>query len=141
MRAGDLDTAGPVWLYRPRQHKTDRFGHVRVVAVGPRARAVLAPWLARARAKGADALVFPTRRGTGYTDQTYARAVRRCADRVGLPGLVPSQGRHATAERVRRGAGDVAARDVLGHASLGATQRYGAKVNHQHAADVQRRLG
>jgi hypothetical protein len=41
MRACDIDTAGPVWLYRPAQHKTAWRGKARVVALGPRAQAVV----------------------------------------------------------------------------------------------------
>lgn len=45
MRGREIDTSGEVWLYRPSQHKTDHLDHVRIVAIGPQARAVLTPWL------------------------------------------------------------------------------------------------
>jgi len=45
MRTGEIDLSGSVWLYRPRRHKTQHFGRERVVAIGPRAQAVLRPWL------------------------------------------------------------------------------------------------
>lgn len=45
VRPCDLDTSGDVWLYRPGHHKTAWRGKVRVVALGPRAQAVLLPLL------------------------------------------------------------------------------------------------
>jgi integrase len=45
MQAIDLDTAGRVWVYRPRTHKTEHHGKAREVYLGPRAQAVVRPWL------------------------------------------------------------------------------------------------
>jgi integrase len=45
MRACDLDTTGRVWLYRPKTHKTERHGHQRIIAIGPRAQEVIRPFL------------------------------------------------------------------------------------------------
>jgi integrase len=41
VRRCDLDIGGPIWLYRPPHHKTAHRGKVRVIAVGPRAQALL----------------------------------------------------------------------------------------------------
>jgi integrase len=41
MRACDLDTGSEVWLYRPPHHKTRHKGKERVVALGPKAQAVV----------------------------------------------------------------------------------------------------
>lgn len=45
MRTGDLDTSGDVWSYTPARHKTDYHGHRRTIYLGPKAQAVLKPWL------------------------------------------------------------------------------------------------
>src|SRR5262249_60611565 len=45
MRACDLDTAGDVWLYRPAHHKSKAKGKERVVALGPKAQAIIKPFL------------------------------------------------------------------------------------------------
>jgi integrase len=45
MRGADIDRSGPVWVYRPAGHKTAWRGKVRAVPLGPRARAVLRPFL------------------------------------------------------------------------------------------------
>lgn len=48
MRPCDIDRSGEIWLYRPRQHKTQHCGKVRVIAIGPQAQQVLLHYLARA---------------------------------------------------------------------------------------------
>jgi len=45
MRGRDLEMARPVWQYRPASHKTAHYGHERVIDLGPRAQAVVGPWL------------------------------------------------------------------------------------------------
>jgi integrase len=45
MRTIDIDTKGRIWLYKPTDHKTAWRGHHRVVPLGPRAQAILKPWL------------------------------------------------------------------------------------------------
>ncbi len=47
LRPMDLDRSGPVWEYRPGHHKTEHQGRQRVVMVGPKAQAVLMPYLLR----------------------------------------------------------------------------------------------
>lgn len=48
--AADIDRSGDVWLYTPAQHKTEHFEKGRVIAIGPRAQAVLEPYLQGAAA-------------------------------------------------------------------------------------------
>jgi len=45
MRACDLETSGRVWVYRPQAHKTQHFGHVREIFLGPKAQEVVKPFL------------------------------------------------------------------------------------------------
>jgi integrase len=45
MRTCDVDRTGNVWRYTPSRHKTQHFGRARIVALGPKAQAVLTPWL------------------------------------------------------------------------------------------------
>jgi integrase len=47
LRPCDLDRSGEVWLYRPDSHKTEHHERDRLVVVGPRAQALLAPYLNR----------------------------------------------------------------------------------------------
>lgn len=41
IRSRDVDMTGPVWVFRPEHHKTAHHGQQRVVAIGPKAQAVL----------------------------------------------------------------------------------------------------
>jgi integrase len=45
MRACDIDMSGTVWLYRPTGHKTAHHGHGRIIALGPKAQAVVKEFL------------------------------------------------------------------------------------------------
>ncbi|MDY7109817.1 MAG: tyrosine-type recombinase/integrase, partial [Planctomycetota bacterium] len=45
MRGCDLDTSGKVWIYTPAAHKTEHHGHARKIFVGPRAQAIIRPFL------------------------------------------------------------------------------------------------
>ena len=47
MRPRDLDRDGPVWVYRPAEHKTEHHGHGRVIFVGPKAQEIIQPFLLR----------------------------------------------------------------------------------------------
>lgn len=45
LRTSDVDRSGKVWAYVPRAHKTESKGLERRIFLGPRAQAVLLPWL------------------------------------------------------------------------------------------------
>ena len=47
VRPCDIDTSGDVWAYRPESHKTEHHGRARIIFIGPRAQAVLRPYLLR----------------------------------------------------------------------------------------------
>ena len=47
MRPADVDRSGDVWRYTPAEHKTEHQGKRRVVAIAPRAQAILLPYLLR----------------------------------------------------------------------------------------------
>jgi integrase len=47
LRPIDIDRTGKVWQYRPASHKTEHHGRGRVVFIGPKAQAVLLPYLLR----------------------------------------------------------------------------------------------
>lgn len=46
MVPADIDRTEDVWIYRPVEYKTEHFDKDRVIAIGPRAQKVLAPYLA-----------------------------------------------------------------------------------------------
>jgi integrase len=45
MKIGEIDRSGPVWSYRLPKHKTAHLGNDRIVQIGPKAQAVLSPFL------------------------------------------------------------------------------------------------
>jgi hypothetical protein len=45
MRALDLTTTGPVWLFRPHHHKNRHRGTERLIYIGPRAQEIIKPFL------------------------------------------------------------------------------------------------
>jgi integrase len=45
LRTSDLDMARDVWIYTPWTHKTEHHGHVRRIAIGPKAQTILRPFL------------------------------------------------------------------------------------------------
>jgi integrase len=153
MRACDLDMTGAVWLYRPPRHKTAWRGKGRVIALGPRAQAVVRPFLtpaaevplfSPARALAARAAEPRARRqtqvppsqqgrraknpkrrpGDCYTNRAYLTAVRRACRKAGVPHWHPNQLRHTFATRARRQFGLEAAQVALGHARADVTQVY-----------------
>ncbi len=156
MRPADLDVTGPVWVYRPPQHKNLWRGKQRVIAIGPKAQAVLREFLPldtqaavfsprramEARAARRRALrktrVQPSqqsrrkarpRRAPGevYTVGAYAAAIDRACVKAGVPCWSPNRLRHSRATDVRRQYGVEAAGAVLGHAKMSATEVYAAR--------------
>ncbi|MBY0459914.1 MAG: tyrosine-type recombinase/integrase, partial [Gemmataceae bacterium] len=57
MTLGQIDRAGEVWTYRPNRHKTAHHGKMRAIPLGPKAKDVLAAFLA-VRAPDPDAPLF-----------------------------------------------------------------------------------
>jgi integrase len=73
VRPIDLDRSGPVWLYRPEQHKKRWRGLNRVVPIGPRGQVILSPFLT---GRPPAAFVFSPREAVrGLWDEQ--RALRR----------------------------------------------------------------
>ena len=55
MRPVDIDTSGEIWVYTPESHKTAHHEHRRTVVLGPKAQAVVEPFL---RDREAEAFLF-----------------------------------------------------------------------------------
>jgi integrase len=170
LRPCDVDRShGRTWIYRPEAHKTEHHDAVRVVFLGPKAQAILAPFLdrdpgaycfspreavadLRARQRAArKSKVQPSQQdrrqrapqrtpGEHYTTDTYGNAIERACLKAGVPPWHPHQLRHSAATEVRREVGLDAARAVLGHACASMTEHY-AEVDAEKAAQAMERLG
>jgi integrase len=142
-RAGQFDCAAAPWAWRPR-HKTEHLDHELILFVGPRAQAILSPFI-DGKSPG-DYLFQPKhlngKRAQGfrafYDSVSYLRAISRAVDRVNraraqedlppIPHWTPHQLRHARGTLVRERHGLEAAQAALGHSRLASTQIYAQKL-------------
>lgn len=150
LRPCDLDRTGDVWVYQPAAHKGSHRGKSLAVAVGPKAQAVLLPYLSRS----ATVFVFNSNRNPAsrYSPNTYRNAITRAIKRANaarasqpspldpLPHWHPHQLRHTRGTEVRAHAGAEAARASLGHLHLRTTELY-AEADLSTAKEIARRIG
>jgi integrase len=151
MRTCDIDRGDDVWVYTPGSHKKEHHGLQRPVAIGPRGRAVLAPWL---RDDRPEAYLFSPREamesrkirrrmirpGEHYRAGSYRNAIRRACERLKIPVWFPNQLRHNAGTRVRHRFGLEASRAVLGHETVDTTLIY-AEKDREEAKRVMREVG
>jgi integrase len=161
MRPTDLDRSSlaidgvPIWVFRPSMHKGLWRGKSKAVVIGPKAQAVLLPFLDRAP----DAYLFTPAESRGgvrppgskrapgarWMNYAYANAIHWAIDRANrhgeeIPHWTPHQVRHQVATEVRAQYGLEASRNVLGHSDPGITLLY-AERDLQAAAAIVAKLG
>ena len=146
MCVGDLDTSGLTWIYRPRQHKTDRYGHPRLIPLGPEARALVAPYLLKAKGDGPDSYLFRPlggkQRNRPYSRGRYSQIVTDAAASIGLKSIFVSYStRHGMIDRVRKKAGGEAARKLAGHLHLKTTEGYGNMIDPEETTELGEKFG
>ena len=170
MRGCDLNITGQVWTYTPNSHKTEHYGHQRVICLGPKAQEVVKPFLktdlqaylfspkdARqawfaARRKDRKSPMTPSQAkrkpkknpknapGDRYLVSSYSHAVARACEKARVPHWHPHQIRHTRATEIRAEYGLNAARVVLGHRSPQITEVY-AEIDVAKAAEVMGKIG
>jgi integrase len=136
MRPGDIDCQKEIWKYSPYTHKTKKRGKIRQLPIGPRAQAILLPYLEKCVTS--DSFVFPRRVSDYHSAYTYA--IQQACKRAGVPVWTPNQLRHAGGTEVRDKFGLDHAQVMLGHASAKMTEIY-AKVSFDKAAAVAKEIG
>jgi integrase len=146
---GQIDRSVDPWLLKVTAHKSERFGHDRTIPLGPRAQALLKPWLKAdpdaplfspkdACERVREAVRRPTRTDQQrakrrakkptwkasdlYSKGAYRWAIARACDKAKVPRFVPNQIRHTAATRIRRRFGLEAAQVVLGHSKANTTE-------------------
>jgi integrase len=154
MRAIDLNMSGPVWTYRPHKHKNQHRGLERVLFLGPRAQAVVRPFLttelsaflfsprryveamharrsARRRTRRTPSELRRKRKekplrvpAERYDRRSYRQAIVRACRKAGVPPWSPLQLRHTAATTIRAKYGVEAARVILGHSRVETSQIY-----------------
>ncbi len=145
MRACDIDRSGPIWLYRPSEHKNAWRKHVLVKAIPQVAQKILLPfWRAELAAfifSPQTALLekngrFVQRRKRPirerYDTCSYRRAIVygiEKAERGGIevPHWHPNQLRHTIGTEIRQLVSEQAAQLWLGHAHIQTTGIYAQK--------------
>lgn len=127
MTPAQVDRSQEPWVYRPTRHKTQHRGRGRVIPLGPRARAILTPYL---EGCPPDRYIF-TRSVVSHspdhsllTPGRLCQMIARVTAREGIPHWHPNQLRHSAATELRKHAGIEAARLALGHADAGTTEIY-----------------
>jgi integrase len=153
MRGRDIDRSGPVWKYVPESHKTEHHDRQRTILLGPKAQAILEPWLT----VGSEEYLFRPRPmpktlfngrprtskwtpGPCYSANSYRFRIRYACGRAKVPVFAPNQLRHLAATRIRAEFGLEAAQVILGHARADVTQVY-AERDLVRAADVMSQIG
>lgn len=170
LRPRDLDRSGDVWLYRPESHKVEHTGRERIIFAGPRAQAILEPWLDRpadsycfspAEAEAARRAERRRKRKSKltpsqaarqraedparapaerYTPTSYRRAIQRGCEKAKVAKWSPNQLRHNRGTVIRKTYGIEPAQLVLGHADADVTQVY-AERDLERAKEIMREVG
>ena len=170
IRTCDLDITGKIWVYTPESHKTQHHGRERTIYLGPRAQAVIQPFLkevlsaylfspadaesernARRRANRKSPMTHSQAKRKAkrnrrispkdyYNKDSYHHAIRRACDKANVSHWSPNQLRHNAATRLRKEFGIEAARTVLGHSSPVVTEVY-AEIDQLKAADIMGKIG
>lgn len=133
MRPGDIDRSDHnIWIYTLAEHKTERFGYTRTIAIGKQAQEVLIKYLFR----GANEYCFqPVNKnnkeaGLHYSSGSFAKLIARTvrnynadhpSDQIAFHA---HQLRHTFGTEVCLKCGLEATQHVLGHASPEMTKRY-----------------
>lgn len=133
---------GGVWMYRPVRHKTLNRGQLRLILIGPKGQAILAPFLVdrpvdmpcfSPKEAAVDWLVDNGRKvrwgksrtpTDAYKPQSYGHAVAKACKRAGVPHWHPHAIRHNAASRLDAEFGTEMARILLGHSSTTTTDGY-----------------
>lgn len=159
-RVEDVGTFPGVWVYEvpAEANKTAHHDIRRVVFLGPRAQALVRPYLDRRQpgeplfspaevyAETMQALGRPVAQrasrnpGNRYSTSSYGHIVAKAAGRAGVPAWAPNQLRHLRATQIRRRFTRDHSQAVLGHSRLGVTDLY-AEIDLGKAAEVMRRMG
>ncbi|WP_425400360.1 tyrosine-type recombinase/integrase [Aeoliella sp.] len=127
IRPADVDRQANVWEYRPQSHKTEHHGKRRVVVLGPKAQAILTPYLFR----DAEEHCFRPKRHIAvprkfkrYRTDSYRRAIVRACEKAEVPAWSPNQLRHTAGTEIRKQYGLEVAQVILGHSKANVTEIY-----------------
>lgn len=140
MRPMEIDRNGPdgCWLLIPNRHKGTWRDHGRVILVGPRAQAILAPFLLQT--PGEEAYIFRSNRKAinPYCSESLSKAVKTACEEAGVIPWCPYDLRHEACRRVRRDFGDQGVKVHLGHISSDTGKLYGKGISEEDVKEAAR---
>jgi len=154
LSTNDIDKIGDIWIYIPESHKNEHRNKHRAIHIGPKAQAVLLPYLAKA---GKGYCFHPrSKPNKPLRERDYRSAIQR-ACRWAFPApeemagnalkdwqkanrWSPNQIRHTAGTVIRSKYGLEGAQVVLGHAKADTTQIY-AERDMRLAAEIMREVG
>ena len=178
IRSVDIDRSRDVWCYRPFTHKMEHQGKTRAVAIGPRAQAILAPYLDEKK-ETPEAFLFspqdtvrlqrierrrkrktlnkqgqaqPSHQNRAkpspkrsareqYTKHSYARAITRACEKMGIIPWAPNQLRKRAGTDATANYSLEAAKELLGHASIKTTEKFYVASLPELAEKIARETG
>lgn len=166
LKPKDIDRTGDVWVAHLEAHKTACHGKTRTLCFGPKAQAILKPFILKR--KPGEYLFSPwdhfeerkeNRIGPGrrpnqkpnprksdrtindhYKSAAYGRCIARACQAAGVAPWFPHQLRHLAATELRALYGTEAARAILGHSSLKTTEVY-AEADEQVSIKIMGEIG
>ena len=136
MRTCDLDMTHDVWVYEPWTHKNEHRGQLRRIAIGPRAQAILRPFL---KPDDPEAYMFSPREAVQLV-QAERRRNRRTP-------LTPSQRARKPKTKPKRRPGDQYSRTSYQYAISRACRKVGIpawgpnRLRHNCATKVRKKYG
>ncbi len=136
MRPADIDRSGDVWTYTPASHKTEHHGKQRRIYFGPKAQALLLPYLLRP----AYELCFTRSNGRKWDRFSWCAAIHLACKYAGVEKINPNQLRHSAGTEIRQRYGLEGAQVALGHASASVTEIY-AETDKSKAVLIAKEIG
>lgn len=154
IRPAEIDRTDDVWRYRPGSHKMELRGRHRVILIGPKAQAILLPYLSCDENK----TCFERPTGGAFKRWNYNSKIHQACDKAfPVPGNIkndvvkskawqkqhrwaPNRLRHSRATDIRMKYGLEASQAVLGHSKADTTQIY-AERDIATAAQIMREVG
>ncbi len=146
------DNSPSVWRYRPESHKMEHKGRDRVILIGPKAQAILLPYLLRDETE----VCFEKPTGGPFARWNYSEKINQACDKAfpapeGTKGealkawrkkhrWAPNRLRHSRATDIRKKYGLEASQAVLGHSNADVTQIY-AERDIEKAAMIMAEVG
>lgn len=144
MRGCDIEAGGDIWIYRPQEHKTEKYGHKREICLGPKAQEAIKSFLALDtqaylfQPSAAPKVIAKVRER--YRARSYRQAIHRACRRAKVEPWNPNQLRHTAATLTRKYFSVEEACIQLGHSTVRMTERY-AERDREKAMDVARKIG